>query len=242
MVREFPGNCCPGPPCVCTTQVSKKIEKQLKIEIDDSKCCCIPKCPCENEELVRNGGFEMISADPTQPFADWRAVNALSNTIVSRVPENMLPVAYEGIHSAWFITEPSPVVEQHSISLQQNVTVTPGCIYRLSFAENLLIKGNGMAAAIPILTAKVIYIDNYGNAVDLIVVPILKFDQNRDPDRGYVYHEATADVPVPCGVSELIVRFEYFENSSIGSAWLLDSVSLRAVFPTSACCQCPKEC
>ncbi|MFY9323659.1 MAG: hypothetical protein WAO72_05870, partial [Syntrophomonadaceae bacterium] len=69
-----------------------------------------------------------------------------------------------------------------------------------------------------------------------------KLSANNDPDRGYVFHEATANVPVPCDVSRLIVCFDYFENSTTGSSWLLDGVSLRAVCPTSACCQCNEPC
>ncbi|HQE23520.1 MAG TPA: hypothetical protein PLM20_06425 [Syntrophomonadaceae bacterium] len=198
--------------------------------------CQCQRCRCETRELIRNGNFEVRSSEPNHPFQFWEEVFPSFARVTS--DPALTNIAYEGFAAARFNSQNTMEELDKSVALQQTVTATPGCLYRLSFAENLLIKGNGMAAAIPILTAKVIYIDNYGNAVDLIVVPILKFDQNRDPDRGYVYHEATADVPVPCSVSELIVRFEYFENSSIGSAWLLDSVSLRAVCPTSVCCQC----
>lgn len=229
--RTIPGDCCPRPPCVYTTQVSNRNDNQVKIEIDGSKCCCIPKCPCESEELVRNGSFEMISADSTQPFADWRTVNALSNTIVSRVPENMLPVAYEGIHSAWFITEPSPVVEQHSISLQQNVTVTPGCIYRLSFAENLLTASDFT----PSLTGRVFYTDAGGNEFDLISIPIAKDINPANFNRGYTFHQKTADIPVPCDVSSVTVQFDFSVRDDGGTTWLLDGVSLRAVSCATSC-------
>lgn len=202
--------------------------------------CQCPKCSCETGELIRNGSFEVRSSEPNHPFQFWEEVFP-SLARVTNEPA-LTNIVYEGFAAARFNSLNTMEELNKSVILQQTVTATPGCLYRLSFAENLLIKGNGVAAAVPILTAKVIYIDNYGNAVDLIVVPILKFDQNRDPDRGYVYHEATADEPVPCGVSKLIVLFEYFENSSIGSAWLLDGVSLRAVFPSSACCQCNQGC
>lgn len=231
MGREIPGDCCPRPPCVHTTQVNKRIDKQVKIEIGNSKCCCIPKCPCESEELVRNGSFEMLSVDQTQPFADWRVINPVSNTVVSRVPVNMVPVAYEGIHSAWFITEPSPVVEQHSISLQQNVTVTPGCIYRLSFAENLLTASDFT----PSLTGRVFYTDAGGNEFDLISIPIAKDINPANFNRGYTFHQKTADIPVPCDVSSVTVQFDFSVRDDGGTIWLLDGVSLRAVSCSSSC-------
>lgn len=228
--NNFPGDCCPRPPCACTRQVSNR--NQVKIEIDSAQCCCIPKCPCESEELVRNGGFEIVSADDTQPFADWRAVNALPNTIVSRIPENMVPVAYEGIHSAWFITEPSGL-DQHFISLQQHVTVTPGCIYRLSFAENLL-AASGFP---PSLTGRVFYTDNAGSRVDLISISITKDLSTENLNKGYTFHQRTADVPVPCNVSSVTVQFDFAVRDAGGTIWLLDGVSLRAVSCASTCSQ-----
>ena len=209
----------------CVAQSSKQSKPyQVKIEIDSLNCCCVPKCPCESGELVRNGSFEMISADATQPFVGWRVLNALSNTIVSRVPINMAPVAYEGVHSAWFITEPSDL-EQHFISMQQNVTVTPGCIYRFSFAENLLTASDFT----PSLTGRVFYTDGAGSQFDLISIFIEKDINISNIDRGYTFHQKTADIPVPCDVSRVTVQFDFSVRDDGGTIWLLDGVSLRAV-------------
>lgn len=198
-------------------------------------CRCL-RCSCETGELIQNGSFEVRSSEPSFPFQFWEEVFPGLARVTS--DPALTNIAYEGLSAARFNSLNTMEELDKSVILQQTVTATPGCLYRLSFAENLLIKGNGAAAAIPVLTAKLIYIDNFGNAVELINVPVVRFNANNDPDRGYVYHEATADVPVPCDVSNLIVRFEYFENSTTGSAWLLDGVSLRAVCPTSVCCQC----
>jgi len=202
--------------------------------------CRCSICSCETGELIKNGGFEVRSSEPNFPFQFWEEVFPDLAQVAN--DPILTSIAYEGLSAARFDSLTTVAEEDKSVALQQTVTVTPGCIYKLSFAENLLTKGNGAAAAIPILTARVIYIDNFGNAVDLIIVPIIKLSANNDPDRGYVFHEATANVPVPCDVSRLIVRFDYFENSTTGSSWLLDGVSLRAVFPISACCTNAKGC
>jgi len=185
--------------------------------------------------LVKNGGFEARGTKPGSPFQYWKEVNP-NLARVNNDPA-LTNIAYEGLSAARFESMDTVNEENKSVTLQQTVTVTPGCIYKLSFAENLLFKGNGTAAAVPTLTARLIYMDNAGNPVDLVVVPIFKFSQEHDPNRGYTFHEAVAYAPVPCDVTELIVRFDYFENSTTGSIWLLDGVSLRAAFSVSACCR-----
>jgi hypothetical protein len=202
--------------------------------------CRISRCGCETGELIKNGGFEVPSAEPGFPFQYWREVNP-DFARVANEPA-LTNIAYEGLAAARFNSLTTVNEEDKSVTLQQTVIVTPGCIYKLSFAENFLVKGNGTAAAIPFLTARVIYVDNFGNDVDLIIIPIVKFNREHDPNRGYTFHEAVTNAPVPCDVSELIVRFDYFENSTTGSSWLLDGVSLRAVFPLSACCESNKKC
>jgi hypothetical protein len=202
--------------------------------------CNFSRCSCEPGELIKNGGFEVRSTEPNFPFQYWEEVFP-DFARVANEPV-LTNTAYEGLSAARFISSDTVREENKSVTLQQTVIVTPGCTYRLSFAENLLVKGNGTAAAIPVLTARVFYIDNFGNAVDLIIIPVFKFNTDHDPNRGYTYHEAITNVPVPCDVSELIVRFDYFENSTSGSSWLLDGVSLRAVYPTSACCTHDKSC
>ena len=196
--------------------------------------CRFSSCSCETGELIKNGSFEVASAEPGFPFQYWEEINP-DFARVANEPV-LTNIAYEGLAAARFDSLTTVTEEDKSVALQQTVIVTPGCSYKLSFAENLLAKGNGTAAAIPFLTARVLYVDNFGNDVDLIIIPIAKFSQDHDPNRGFTFHQAATDVPVPCDVAELIVRFEYFENSTTGSSWLLDGVSLRAVFPISACC------
>jgi hypothetical protein len=195
--------------------------------------CNSSRCSCETAELIKNGSFEVRSNEPNHPFQYWEEVNP-DFARVANEPV-LTNIAYEGLSAARFDSLTTVAEEDKSVTLRQTVIVTPGCTYKLSFAENLLIKGNGTAAAIPLLTARVIYVDNFGNDVDLLIIPVIRFNGNNDPNRGYAFHEATANVPVPYNVSELVVRFDYFENSTSGSSWLLDGVSLRAVSPTSAC-------
>lgn len=197
--------------------------------------CRFSSCRCETGELIKNGGFEVRSTEPGFPFQYWQAINVRA-AHVNNHPD-FTNIAYEGLAAARFDSLPTPLETNKSVTLEQTVIVTPGCSYRLSFAENLLVKGNGAAGTIPHLTARLLYIDNFGNTVDLIIIPIAKFSQDHDPNRGYTFHQATTIRPVPCDVSELIVRFEYFENNNLeGSSWLLDGVSIRAVFPISDCC------
>jgi hypothetical protein len=220
----------PKPTCQDSSPVNK--ENHMKIEINSLKCCHIPDCHCETKELIKNGGFEILSTDNTQAFADWRAVNRLSNTIVRHAPTDTVPVQYEGVRSAWFITEPSDL-EQHSISLQQNVTVTPGCIYQLSFAENLLA---GTVGSVPSLVGRVFHTDSAGSQFDLINIPIATSGVFENlVDKGYNFHQKTADIPIPCDVSKVTVQFDFSVRDTGGTIWLLDGVSLRTVSSTSSC-------
>ncbi|MGI6485060.1 MAG: hypothetical protein ACOX15_01750 [Tepidanaerobacteraceae bacterium] len=198
-----------------------------------------PRCFCERAELIKNGGFEIRSSEPDSPFRHWRIVNPN----LARVSNEPLitSIAYEGLSAASFETIPTDEEEDKSVTLQQNVIATPGCTYKLSFAENLINVGSG-GASLPILTARVVYTDDSGNDVDLIIVPILKLNRKTDTDRGYTFHEAVANVPLPCNVSELIVRFDFFVNNITGTLWFLDGVSLRAVSSISACCEDNKTC
>jgi hypothetical protein len=230
MGRKHPKDCWFIPPWPGSSPVNNNNDNHLKIEIDHAKCCPVPECPCESGELIKNGGFELLSADQTQTFAHWKAVNPQSNTIVSQAPIGMVPVAYEGIRSAWFITEPSET-EQHSISLQQNITVTPGCIYQFSFAENLLTA----SVFSPSLTGRVFYTDNAGNQFDLISISIRKSINTSNFDRGYTFHQETADIPVPCDVSKVTIQFDFSVRDSGGTIWLLDGVSLRSIASASSC-------
>jgi hypothetical protein len=232
LAKKIQDERCPKPPCHDSSPVNNNKDNHMKIEIDCLKCCHIPDCPCETEELIKNGGFEILSVDQVQEFAHWRAVNPLSNTIVSQAPTDMVPVQYEGVRAAWFRTEASDL-EQHSISLQQNVTVTPGCIYQLSFAENLLA---GDVGSFPSLVGRVFYTDSAGSQFDLIKIPIATSGVFENKvDKGYSFHQTTADIPTPCDVSKVTVQFDFSVRDTGGTIWLLDGVSLKAVSSASSC-------
>lgn len=198
--------------------------------------CKSERYRCESTELIKNGGFEIRSPEPGYPFQYWQEVNPDFARVANE--PILTNIAYEGLSAARFDVLTTIEDKDKSVALRQTVVVTPGCIYRLSFAENLLSRGSG--ASVPLLTARVFYVDNFGNDVNLIIVPISKFSQLTLV--GYTFHEETANVPVPCDVSELIVRFDFFVTNQEGTIWMLDGVSLRAVFPTSDCCGNNKRC
>jgi hypothetical protein len=224
-----PKDCCLIPPCSGSDLANNN--NHVKIEIDSPKCCCLPECPCESEELIKNGGFEMFSADHTQVFAHWREVNRVSDTTV--VFESLSPT-YEGFRAAQFQTNTS-IPKKHAVSLQQHVTVTPGCIYQFSFAENFL-GGPGGAVFEPSLIGRVFYTDSAGNQFDLITIPVAKANIPNNKDKGYTFHQKTADIPLPCDVSKVTVQFDFtIEEDTGGIRWLLDGVSLRAISSASSC-------
>jgi hypothetical protein len=122
------------------------------------------------------------------------------------------------------------MVETKQLQLRQNVTVTPGCLYRLKFAERLGALGT-VDTILPILIARIFYVYQ-GFEYDLLNLPI----QKEAADRRYILHNQVAELPVPCNVSGIVVQFEFFITDSGGSIWNLDAVSLRAVSEISACC------
>jgi hypothetical protein len=230
LIRKALEDCCPRPPCPGSSLLNNN-DNLLIIDIESTSGCCIPECPCETEELIKNGGFEMLSADRTQVFAYWREVNKVSDTIV--VNEPLVPV-YEGFRAAQFQTNPS-TPEPHAVSLQQHVTVTPGCIYQFSFAENFL-GGPGGAEFEPSIIGRVYYTDCAGSQFDLITIPIVKANIPNNTDKGYTFHQKTADIPVPCDVSKVTVQFDFtIKQDAGGIRWLLDGVSLRAISSASSC-------
>jgi len=229
MGKEYSQDCCLIPPCPGV--INNKNDNQMRIEIDNSKCYPVPECTCEREELIKNGGFEMLNADRTQVFAHWRAVNQISDTTI--VFESFSP-SYEGFRAAQFQTNPSPS-KLHALSLQQHVTITPGCIYQFSFAEKFL-GGSGGANAEASLIGRVYYTDCAGNQFDLIIIPIAKANIDNNIDKGYTFHQKTAAIPVPCDVSKVTVQFDFsIEEDTGGTRWLLDGVSLRALSSASSC-------
>lgn len=64
MVNNIQDERYPKPTCQDSSPVNK--ENHMKIEINSLKCCHIPDCPCETKELIKNGGFEILSTDNTQ--------------------------------------------------------------------------------------------------------------------------------------------------------------------------------
>lgn len=137
---------------------------------------------------------------------------------------------YEGNSAANIQTTATPTPDSRRLQLRQNVIVTPGCLYRLKFAERLVALGD-IGTDLPTLVARIFYIYQ-GFEYDLLNIPI----QKSKIDRKYNLHCKAARVPVPCNVSGIIVQFEFFITDSGGTVWNLDDVSLRAQSRTSACC------
>jgi hypothetical protein len=185
-------------------------------------------CSCERSELIRNGGFEIEAYNHDQPLEYW--------TVFRNVPEvsveKATSVLYEGNAAAAFESQPSADLIAKSASLRQAVGVTPGCIYQLSFAENFLCAPTHSGQLT--LTARVFYLV-HEIEFDLIRIPIIKVSFAVDENKGYSFHARTFNRPVPCDVSGVIVQFDFTVKDTGDARWLLDGVSLRAVFPTSAC-------
>lgn len=192
----------------------------------DKEKCLPPSCFCETGDLIRNGGFEIPGVEPGRIFSDWGLGLNSESINLSRTTDNV----YEGNSAASIQTTATPNLETKRLQLQQNVIVTPGCLYKLEFAERLVALGN-IDTALPTLIAKVLYIYQ-GFEYDLLNKPIQKTKINRR----YILRSEVAMFPVPCNVSGVIVQFEFFIPDSGGSVWNLDAVSLRAQSKTSACC------
>ena len=105
-----------------------------------------------------------------------------------------------------------------------------GCLYKLMFAERLVALGT-LGADLPTLIARIFYVYQ-GLQYDLLNTAI----QKTTIDRKYNLHNVTAELPVPCNVSGVIVQFELYLPSTGGDVWNLDAVSLRAQSKISACC------
>lgn len=86
---------------------------------------------CGTRELIRNGGFETPGTNIGQAFAYWNQSEA-PNTAFS-----IVPIPHEGVSAAAILA--SAFETTTSASLSQNVIVTPGCLYQLSFAEDLFL-------------------------------------------------------------------------------------------------------
>jgi hypothetical protein len=185
---------------------------------------------CETTELIKNGGFEVPGTEEnTFKFWTIEVVNPeaeLANIVAT-------DDAYEGVVAAQFKTEESNQARQKKARIFQDVNVTPGCLYRLSFAENL--EAERADFEFGELTARVFYTDNEFNEFDLIKV-FIRIDSGAVADVGYTFHQKVAAAPVPNTVSAVTVEFS-FNIKDVGAAeqqpddeWMIDGVSLRSEF------------
>jgi hypothetical protein len=87
---------------------------------------------CETRDLVKNGGFEGVTHEHREAFKNWMQETHGSIVGVSNIP-------YEGELAARLISRDSKNPDSKKARLFQNIAVTPGCRYELSFAENFFI-------------------------------------------------------------------------------------------------------
>ncbi|MGI6406354.1 MAG: hypothetical protein ACOX2E_07885 [Syntrophaceticus sp.] len=189
---------------------------------------CLPKiCFCEKGELLKNGGFETPGFDPLEVFAGWTVYSRTPDIELVRDTENV----YKGCAAASIRTSSPSGPVPSTLVLRQYVNVTPGCLYRLKFAERFVTLGQ-TDSIIHLLIARVVYLDRNLNEYELLNIPI----QKTAVDDKYNLHEQIADLPVPCDVPGIIVQFSFYIIDTPNSVWNLDAVSLQAVSRTSACC------
>ncbi len=189
---------------------------------------CIPQvCFCERGELLKNGGFEIPGPNQLDLFASWLLQAHTPDIDLFRDTVNV----YQGNAAASVQTNDLPIVGASTLILRQHVDVTPGCLYNLKFAERMVtfIGDNGH---LPLLAARVVYLDRIHNEYELLNITI----QKTAADEEYNLHEQTADLPVPCDVPGIIVQFSFYITDAPGSVWNLDAVSLQSVAQISACC------
>jgi hypothetical protein len=203
-------------------------EGNSHILLEDKDKCIPPVCFCEKGELLKNGGFETLSFDPSNLFEGWILHSRTIDIGLVRDTGNV----YEGSAAASVQTTAPPGNVPTTLILRQYVDVTPGCRYKLKFAERFVTLGQAADSIIPLLVARVIYQDRNLNEYELLSIPI----QKTEADAEYNLHEQIADLPVPCDVPGIIVQFSFYISDAPGSVWNLDAVSLQAVAKTSACC------
>ncbi|MGI5912077.1 MAG: hypothetical protein ACOX6E_05795 [Syntrophomonadaceae bacterium] len=200
-------------------------DNYVTVSAKDKEKCLPPSCFCETGELIRNGGFEFPGVEPGRVFADWESLPAPESNVV-RATTNV----YQGNSTASIQTNVLPQPILRTVLLRQNVTVTPGCLYKLKFAERLVALGN-LDTDLPTLIARIFYVYQ-GFQYNLLNTAI----QKTTIDKKYNLHSTTAELPVPCNVSGVIVQFEFYLPSTGGDVWNLDAVSMRAESKISACC------
>lgn len=141
------------------------LENEIKRIIDLLKECCDKGKHCDNEkyyekeksachacrttELVKNGGFE-VPGDGENTFKFWTIEiievengNQQQQQQAAKRQEELASIgatddSYEGVVAAQFTTEGSAERTEKKARIFQEVPVTSGCLYRLSFAENFL--------------------------------------------------------------------------------------------------------
>lgn len=146
---------------------------------------------CTPAELVRNGGFEKEGVFNT--FADWEE---LSTQI--RISE--IAVSYEGSFAASFNALPTDEIQTKSARLFQNITVNPGCLLTLSFANNFLEAGTDFEELR--FRARVYYGSTQTNLINVEII----YSSGIQAGTGYVFHQRTADHPVPLNVSTVTLE------------------------------------
>ncbi len=189
--------------------------------------CIPPACFCERGELLKNGGFETLSPNPFELFAGWILQSRTLDIGLTQATVNV----YQGNSAASVQTTAPPVVGVSILVLRQYVDVTPGCLYRLKFAERM-VTFVGDDGHLPLLVARVVYLDRNLNEYELLNIPI----QKTAADTEYNLHEQTTNLPVPCDVPGIVVQFSFYITDAPGSVWNLDAVSLQSVARISACC------
>ncbi|HQE23965.1 MAG TPA: hypothetical protein PLM20_08700 [Syntrophomonadaceae bacterium] len=163
--------------------------------------------------------------EPGRVLADWESLAAPESRVVRTTTD-----VYRGNSAASIQTNVLPQPILRTVRLRQSVTVTPGCLYKLKFAERLVALGN-LGTDLPALIARIYYVYQ-GFQYDLLNAAI----QKTQIDKKYHLHSEKAGLPVPCNVSAIFVQFEFFLPSTGGDIWNLDAVSLQSVKNTSVCC------
>jgi hypothetical protein len=91
---------------------------------------------CKTTELIKNGGFE-VPGDEENTFKFWTIEIIDEEEELASI--GATDDSYEGVVAAQFTTEGSAQRAEKKARIFQEVRVTPGCLYRLSFAEKFLL-------------------------------------------------------------------------------------------------------
>lgn len=184
------------------------------------------QCLFEPRELIKNGSFENVNPARPEEFAYWNGSSSPEASISSS------NIAYEGLKAAQINTAAAGEGEK-VVTLSQKVSLTPGCFYQLSFAENLDIS-SPVSIPPPSLTARVFFATD-DEQFDLINI-LIKKDGEPDVDKGYTFHRKVSDIAVPSSIVDATVEFTFNVPPNIRLEWLLDGVSLYAAAQSSSCC------